>query len=214
MLTGTVVIFILVELLTIPVYFATWIDTLPEKTIYFICTMLVCLQFAWWCLTPLSTIFQLYRGGQFYWWRKPGDPEKTTDLSQISDKLYHIMLYTSPWSRFELTTSVVIRTGYIGTCKSTTAPTYCVGMLTVDIISTINIYFNLQRCVEVWATEIASTFKLISHEANEAETTALGKQVESGATTIPTISRHTVSYTTHSTYHQVSFQEVGLRQFQ
>jgi hypothetical protein len=48
-----------------------------------------------WCLTTLSSIFQLYHGSLFYWWRKPEYPVKTTDLWQVTDNLYCILVVVS-----------------------------------------------------------------------------------------------------------------------
>jgi len=46
-----------------------------------------------WCLTRLSTIYHVYCGDRFYWFGKSEYTEKGNELSQIIDKLYHIMLY-------------------------------------------------------------------------------------------------------------------------
>ena len=94
---------------------------------YFLLYMVGLVWFGLLCLTPLSTIFQLYivavsfiGGGNRR--RKPQACRKSLTNS------YHIMLYQVhlAWAGFELTL-VVIGTNYIGSCKSnyhTTTPFY------------------------------------------------------------------------------------------
>ena len=79
-----------------------------------------CLDLGLWCVAPLSTIFPLYRGGQFILGEETVLSAEALDLSQVTDNLYHIMFYhvQLAWAGFELTILEVISTDCIGSCKS------------------------------------------------------------------------------------------------
>ena len=72
-------------------------------------------RFVFVCLFVLSFAFLCGRLE-----KKMDYPEKTTELPQVTDKLYHIMLYQVhlAWVRLELTSLVVIGTDCTGSCKS------------------------------------------------------------------------------------------------
>ena len=46
-----------------------------------------------WCLTPLSAILKLFRGGQFYSWGKSWVPGENHRAVASHWQIYHIMMY-------------------------------------------------------------------------------------------------------------------------
>ena len=78
-----------------------------------------------------SPIFQIYRGRQFYWWRKLEFAEKNTDLPQVTDKLHHMtclfvlvskLAWRQKYETLKLKLSVTATTGFANAALLHTYP--------------------------------------------------------------------------------------------
>jgi hypothetical protein len=110
------------------------------------------MNYGLWCKTPLSTIFQYIMTVSFI-----SAEHRTIDLSQVTDKLYHIMLYGVylTWAELKLTTSVVIDTDCINSCKSsyhTTTTTAAPYNTMAKRKRTNNDLQNTTQKIKDWAT--------------------------------------------------------------